>query len=131
MRPLIRQAIQTTYRGATNTKPSSIRAVAEARSITVSWDHALDQADNHRAAAEQLAARLGWSGRLIGGGLRGASYAWVFMPEDDRMLEALRKAETILAADRQRRAAKGLDDTVGASVLALVSATIAEAEGAR
>ncbi len=96
MRPLIRQAIQTTYRGATNTKPSSIRAVAEARSITVSWDHALDQADNHRAAAEQLAARLGWSGRLIGGGLRGASYAWVFMPEAEEAV--LRELKAMIAS---------------------------------
>lgn len=45
------------------------------------------------------------------------------------MLEALRKAETILAVDRERRARKGLEDTIGASVLALVRSVIAEAEG--
>lgn len=46
------------------------------------------------------------------------------------MLAALKKAEAILAVDRQRRAAKGQDDTIGASVLALVRDAIAIASSA-
>ena len=45
------------------------------------------------------------------------------------MLEALRKAQAIMAVDRTLRAHAGREDTVGASVMALIAATIAKAEG--
>jgi hypothetical protein len=43
-------------------------------------------------------------------------------------LDALHKAATILQVDRDRAVRQGRDDTVGASVLALVRSTIAQAE---
>lgn len=50
---------------------------APARSITLPWNHALGTSENHAAACEALAARLGWSGEWIeGGGAFGAS-VWV------------------------------------------------------
>lgn len=46
-----------------------------------------------------------------------------------KLLEALKKAETIMQVDRDRAERKGREDTIGASVLALLRSTIAEAEG--
>lgn len=74
------QAIQTKWFGPTNHRDSRVKASAEAGSITVHWDHALNVEDNHRAAAMALAAKLGWldHGRQwVGGGLPGAGYAFV------------------------------------------------------
>lgn len=78
------QAIQTRFVPASNRKGSRVSARADAGRIIVEWDHALDVEGNHRAAADALAARLGWTGRLVGGGLPDGSFAWVFDPEARR-----------------------------------------------
>lgn len=78
---MIRQAIETRYLPATNTRPARIGARAQAGRIAIPWDHGLNQEDNHRRAAEQFAERMGWTGRLVGGGLPGASFVWVFAPD--------------------------------------------------
>jgi hypothetical protein len=72
------QAIQTRFVPASNRNGSRVSARADAGRIIVEWDHALNPEGNHRAAAEALAARFGWKGRLIGGGLHDGSFAWVF-----------------------------------------------------
>ena len=70
----MRQAITTKYLGPTNSRGSRVKATCQAGSVTVSWDHALSSEQNHTAAAEALASKLGWIGddsdwRLVGGGL--------------------------------------------------------------
>lgn len=65
----MRQAIVTRYLGPTDRRGARVKATAAAGSVTVSWDHALDQAANHAAAAQALAAKFGWGGRWYAGGL--------------------------------------------------------------
>jgi hypothetical protein len=80
------QAIVTKYHGPTNYKGSRISARAEAGRIIVHYDHALNIGENHAAAAQALADRLGWTTdkgypALAGGGLPGnAGYCFV-MPQ--------------------------------------------------
>lgn len=77
------QAIETKYLGPTHVRGARVKAVAEAGSLTLSWDHALKWHDNHRKAAEALAAKFNWTGEfygeLVGGALPGQrGYAFVF-----------------------------------------------------
>lgn len=76
------QAIQTTYKGPTNTRGSKIIAKCDAGKIFVPYDHALNAEDNHRAAAEQLRLKLNWShefyGRLVCGQIVNGDYVHVF-----------------------------------------------------
>ena len=53
------QAIVTKYLGPTNTRGSRVKATAYGGSITVSWDHAMNARENHQAACEALARKLG------------------------------------------------------------------------
>lgn len=55
------QAIETKYLGPTNTKGGRVKATADAGSITVEWDHALNIHDNHEAAARALLDKLDWA----------------------------------------------------------------------
>jgi len=77
------QAIVTKFHGPTNTRGSRVSATAEAGRITLSWDHALNGSDNHMAAAQALADKMGWTREagypaLVGGALPGcAGYAFV------------------------------------------------------
>jgi hypothetical protein len=84
----MRQAIVTKYLGPTNHRGSRIKATAEAGSIVVPWNYALDPQENHRMAALTLASNMGWDGgasyrRLTacwhGGALPGGGYAFVFV----------------------------------------------------
>jgi len=70
-------AITTKFIPPTNHRPSRVKATAEAGSITVSWDYALNVTDNHKAAAVALADRYGWPTDMIGGGMPGGGYAFV------------------------------------------------------
>ena len=73
------KAILTKYHGPTNFRGSRISAVDSDRNrVTISYDDALNSEDAHRKAAEALAAKMGWPGKLAGGGVRGG-YAWVFI----------------------------------------------------
>ena len=83
-------AILTKYHGPTNTRGSRISARRgdsypgdghpEGR-ISIPYPHELSGEDCHRAAADALCARFGWTGRLVGGGTRDG-YAFCFVPED-------------------------------------------------
>jgi hypothetical protein len=63
------QCITTKYLGPTNSRGARVKAKAQAGSVTVSWDDALDANENHDAAALALATKYGWRGTLVGGGL--------------------------------------------------------------
>ncbi len=65
----MRQAIITKFLGPTNTRGSRIKATAEAGTITVPWDYALNVTDNHRAAAAALIRKMGWGGFWYAGGV--------------------------------------------------------------
>ena len=71
------QAIQTKFHGPTNTRPARVSARADAGAITLSWDYALGDRDNHKAAAVALARRYGWPEDMVGGSLLGSGYAFV------------------------------------------------------
>ncbi len=64
----MRQAIVTKYLGPTNFRGSRVKASAQAGSVTVSWDDALDSDANHTRAAEALANKFGWPGAFCAGG---------------------------------------------------------------
>jgi hypothetical protein len=78
----MRQAITTKYIGPTNFRSARVKAKCQAGSITMSWDDALDDDDNHLKAAQTLCKKLDWHehGRyLIAGGLpsgKGNAYVW-------------------------------------------------------
>ena len=78
------QAIRTRYYGATNSRGARIIATAEAGSIVMPYDYALDAELNHRNAAELLMQRFNWQGVYRGGWFDDAYY-WVaqsgWMPE--------------------------------------------------
>lgn len=74
----MRQAIVTKYLGPTNLRASRVKATAQAGSITVYWDDALNESANHAAVARALAVKLGWTGGFVGGGMpQGLGYCFV------------------------------------------------------
>lgn len=79
----MRQAIVTKYLGPTNHRGARVKATAQAGSVTIPWDDALDVADNHTAAAHVLCKRLEWPfspGTLVGGALPdGTGYCFVMV----------------------------------------------------
>jgi len=81
----MRQAIETRYLGPTNFRGSRVVASAQAGSMTVPWDHALDVADNHAAAARALADKYGWLDRCVmhgGGNAKGDGFVFVLVPRE-------------------------------------------------
>ena len=86
------QAIRTKYLGPTNTRPSRIKAIAEAGYVTVSLDHSLNSDENHAVAAIKLMEKFGWEGELVGGSI-GSDYVWVFSngPKAHRLVHKSRK----------------------------------------
>lgn len=74
------QAIQTSYKCPTNSSGARIVASADAGRMIVPYDHALDMAGNHRAAALEFANKHQWtrSGKLISGTLRSGDHCHVF-----------------------------------------------------
>lgn len=95
------QAITTKYVGATNTRGSRIVASADAGRVTVSWDYALDVFENHKKAAEAYCKKKGWTGRLIGGGVK-SGYVWVFASGAERDRSRSRAPATRRKASRSR-----------------------------
>ncbi len=79
----MRQAIVTRFFGPTDHRQARVKATAQAGSCTVLWDYELGADENHRRAAEALAARLGWfvdDLDLAGGGLPdGKGYAFILL----------------------------------------------------
>lgn len=78
------QAIVTKYHGPTNTRGARISAKAQAGRLSVPYDSALSTDGNHVRAASIFAARFGWSGKIVGGGLPtpcGSQMAFVFVDD--------------------------------------------------
>lgn len=74
----ITQAIETRYLGPTNTKGGRIKATAWAGSVTIGYDHALNTEGAHKAAADALIAKMGWTGTFAqGGNAKGNGYVFV------------------------------------------------------
>ncbi len=72
------QAIETKYLRATNVRGTRIKASAWGGSVTIGYDYALDAQDAHRAAADALIAKLGWTGTFAqGGNVKGDGYYFV------------------------------------------------------
>lgn len=72
------KAITTKYLGATNFKPSRIKAYAEGgNSVTISYPHELDGQAVFEKAAVALCEKMGWSTELLGGGTDNG-YVFVF-----------------------------------------------------
>lgn len=73
------KAIETKYLGPTNTQGSRIKAIEpDGKSITISYDYALNEYDLHKKAAVALCVKLEWGHQtLVGGGLKN-SMVWVF-----------------------------------------------------
>ena len=78
------QAIRTKYLGATNFRGSRFKATAQAGSVTVPYDSALNAEDNHCAAARALCEKLDWPYPLVSGCLPSGEYAHVFLPREMR-----------------------------------------------
>jgi len=75
------KAITTKYLGPTDRKGSRIVASdCDGNRATISYPHGVSGQDCHRAAADALCDKMGWSGDLIGGALKDG-YAYVFAPE--------------------------------------------------
>ena len=77
------QAIITKFLAPTNNRGSRVKATCQAGTITVNWLDDLDIQDNHAAAANALAKKLGWTadkyGHLIGGCMANGGYCFVFL----------------------------------------------------
>lgn len=82
-----RQSIVTKYLGATNVKGSRVKATAQAGSVTLGWDDALNSAENHAAAAQALVEKFGWDklgdDRLVGGAGPRNEYVWALVAKED------------------------------------------------
>jgi hypothetical protein len=75
------QAIRTRYHGPTNTRGSRISAKCQGGTLSVPYDHALDDEGNHKAACMALVDKFGWArlardGRYEAGVFDGDFY-WV------------------------------------------------------
>ena len=73
---LFHQAITTRFIPCTNYRESRVKASAEAGSMTVGWDHALNVDENHAEAARALIAKFGWHGQWVQAAMPGAGYAF-------------------------------------------------------
>ena len=96
----MRQAITTTYKGPTDHRGARIIARADAGSITVPYDHALNAPENHTAAAEALAQKLKWDGVWCGGGVK-AGYVFVLVPESLAELREVKPGEDLFRISRE------------------------------
>ena len=74
----ILQAIETHYLPPSN-RPTYARIAvrAQAGRMTVPWDDALSDDENHCRAAQAFADKWGWEGELIGGGLANGGRVFV------------------------------------------------------
>lgn len=77
----MRQAIVTKYLGPTNHKGARVKASAQAGSVTIPWDHALDVEANHTAAARYYLDKHNWSDEIVGGAMPDdTGYCFVIVP---------------------------------------------------
>lgn len=83
------RAILTKYHGPTDYLGARISAHdGDGNYATIGYPHELSGEDCYRLAAEELCLKMRWTGRMIGGAIRGG-YAFVFV-DDDAVRSALR-----------------------------------------
>lgn len=72
------KAITTKYLGPTNTHGARIAATdGDGNRVVVSYDYAMTRDTRHDEAARALCAKLGWTGRLMRGSVKGGCvYVW-------------------------------------------------------
>lgn len=70
------QAIETKYFGAQNARGSYMKATAPAGSITIPYDHSIDEDSNHVAAARALVAKYTWDGEYAHGVLANGNHVF-------------------------------------------------------
>lgn len=64
----MRQSIHTRYIGPTDSRGARVKArTSSGLSLTLSCDDALGTDENHKAAAQALAVKLGWNGHWVAG----------------------------------------------------------------
>jgi hypothetical protein len=97
------KAIETKYSGPTNTRGAKYIATAEGgHRVAISADYALDAFENHERAAKALMSKLGWDGRIVGGGTT-KGYAFVFCaPRAKRKSRRAKRLRSTLLAKRRR-----------------------------
>jgi len=76
------QAIQTRYLGPTAKLGARVVAECQGGKLVSPWDHGFGIEANHEEAARDLANKMNWKGRLVGGGLPGSGYAFVILDEE-------------------------------------------------
>ena len=73
------KAIVTKYLGPTNYRGSRIKASdMDGNSITIGYPHELSGIAVHEKAARALMDKMGWTGKIAGGGLKNG-YVFVFV----------------------------------------------------
>jgi hypothetical protein len=83
------KAIRTKFIPATNTKPARISATAEGgHRIVISYDSEGTQEEAHAKAAIALCAKLGWTGKLVAGGLDDC-YVFCFAKANHYQIDSL------------------------------------------
>ena len=75
------QTIRSYFIPCTNFRPSRVKAVCEAGSVTLSWDHDENIEGNHTSAVRALCKKLDWHGTLAFGSLRDGTQTWVFVKD--------------------------------------------------
>lgn len=75
------KAITTKFFGPTNSHGARIKASTEDQSVTISYDYSLSPEKLHAKAAVALCKKMGWTGTLISGGVKGG-YVFVFANSD-------------------------------------------------
>lgn len=96
------QAIITTYLGATNTRGSRIKAVAEAANMAVPYPHEAGSVSAaHLVAAKALATKMGWAGIWVGGGHE-KGYAFVRLQAGSDVREGNGIASLLVAFEQDR-----------------------------
>jgi hypothetical protein len=74
------KAIKTKYLCATNFRGSrlSVTTGEPGQRIVMGWPDELNSSKAHAKGARALADKMGWQGKLIGGGFPDGTMVWVF-----------------------------------------------------
>lgn len=73
------KAIQVKYLGATNTRGSRWKAMAEGvKSVTKAYNYRVDAEENAFQCATDLMEKYGWDGQLVSGRLPNGDYVFCF-----------------------------------------------------
>lgn len=106
------KAITTKYHGPTDRRGARISASDEdGNRVSIPYPSENTTEDCHKRAALALCKKIGWDGgeSLIGGGVKGGGYVWVFSPyfhtqlyhAAKRVLELVDSGERLAAEDHK------------------------------